>query len=305
MGLQIRAGLMMVRQYAAKYGFPDVIHAHSALYGGLLAAAVRDTLRIPVVLTEHSSAYQRDLVEPWQAPLVEQALRSADRVLAVSASLARHLQLYAPDLPIEVVGNTVDDTHFDFALPPDSTDPFTLATVGSLTPNKGLDILIRSLAIAAQTTNTSLMIGGDGPERSTLEQIARDLDVSDRVTFLGRLDRNAVRDLLQGGHIAVSASYVETFGVVLIEALACGRPVIATRSGGPETFVNDHNGLLIPPGDPEALAAAILTMKTRYSMYDYRRVRAECVAQYGQDASLARLMEIYRSLSREDSGAPQ
>ena len=301
-GLQMRAGLMMVRQYVAQHGFPDVIHAHSSLYGGLLAANVRDSLGIPVVLTEHSSAYQRDLVKFWQAPLVEHALRSSDRVFAVSTSLARNLKPYAPDLSIEVAGNTVDDSHFDFTPPPESMEPFTLVTIGSLTPNKGIDVLIRSLAITVRTADTRLIIGGDGPERAALEQLARDLGVAKQVSFLGRLDRNGVRDLLQRGHVAVSASFVETFGIVLIEALVCGRPVIATRSGGPETFVNERNGLLVPTGDPEAFAAAILAMKARYPMYDYRRLCKECVDQYGRGASIARLTEIYRSLSHKDSG---
>lgn len=88
---------------------------------------------------------------------------------------------------------------------------------------------------------------------------------------------------------------METFGVTLIEAMACGKPVIATRSGGPETFVHDDNGLLVPTGDVEALADAMRQMAKTYHQYDPDAIRADCVARFSEDAFVRSVAQLYHA----------
>jgi teichuronic acid biosynthesis glycosyltransferase TuaC len=99
---------------------------------------------------------------------------------------------------------------------------------------------------------------------------------------------------------------VETFGVALVEALSCGLPVVATRCGGPDDIVEPSQGVLVPPGDVDALAKACLGMRAGWSGYDRTQIRQRCVERFGEAAIVGRLDEVYRRVARPgaDRGRP-
>ena len=138
-----------------------------------------------------------------------------------------------------------------------------------------------------------LEIGGEGPSRPSLEQQVQQLGLADRVTFLGRLARPEVRDALGRADLFVLASPHETFGVVVAEAMACGLPVVITRSGGPEAFVPTGAGVVVEPGDPTSLADAIADFASGRTPLDGSLGRAEIVRQFGPDAFLAAIEDVY------------
>jgi colanic acid/amylovoran biosynthesis glycosyltransferase len=130
-----------------------------------------------------------------------------------------------------------------------------LLFVGRLATAKGLAILLQAVSILDGVT---LEIAGDGPERRMLEELARELTISDRTKFLGYQSPGQVRDLLKRADVFVLSSFAEGLPVVLMEAMAAGVPVVATRIAGiPELVQDGHNGLLVPPGDASATAEAI------------------------------------------------
>ena len=177
--------------------------------------------------------------------------------------------------------------------------PFRFAVVALLNKNKAIDVLLEAFSRAFGDTGVGeviLEIAGDGEERGNLEKLSRQLGIQDKVRFLGMLPRQEVRNLLQRSHVLLSSSYVETFGVSIIEAMACGRPVIATRSGGPNDFVNDENGLLVPPGDVESLSKAMSYVKRNYSKYNSREIRNYCVRRFGKRAVASDLENAYREV---------
>jgi glycosyltransferase involved in cell wall biosynthesis len=295
--LMVRAGLHAFVRVLQEQGRPEVIHAHSILYGGYLAIQIRERWQIPVVVTEHSTAFLRDLIRPGQQEIVRHTLRHADRRLAVGEALACSLRRYGNGCSIEVLGNLVNP---DFFLPGKKEVPspnFVFATVAALTPKKGIDVLLKAFAQAFRGEPILLRVGGDGGERAALEQQSGQLGIAAQVEFLGQLSREQVRTLLQQSHALVSSSYVETFGITLIEAMACGKPVVATRSGGPESFVNEGNGLLVPAGDARALAAAMQQIVRDYQHYDPNQIRASCVTRFGERVIVQQLEEIYCSLA--------
>lgn len=294
--LLVRAGLLSFERYVNAYGLPDVVHAHGILYGGYLAIHMGKRWQIPTVLTEHSSALMSGALRPDQRKIVRHTLPYTDKILAVGPALAQTLNQYCPECAIEVLGNMVDT---DFFTPGNDEVPFEsfiFASVANLELIKGFDILIRAFASAFRDEPVRLRIGGSGSQRDSLERLALDSGIADQVDFLGTLSRGEVRALLRRSNTLVSSSHLETFGVTLIEAMALGKPVVATRSGGPEAIVNSTNGILVPAGDIDALAAAMQQMVRDYERYDPRQIRTDCAARFGEGAIVERLGDIYQSL---------
>lgn len=307
-GLRRRAGLALFERYLRAEGRPDILHAQACRRGGMLGLALKQRHGLPLVLTEHASTWLEPGAAAEAASDCAAVLRGADRCLAVSPRLRDAIRQQVPGLEIEVLGNLVDEDFFrpvdeDFSRPVPgdasrgSPEPFRFLAIAALRPLKGLDLLLDAFAAAfGAVPGVRLEIGGDGEERAALEARAGALGLGERVDFLGRLERPAVLAALQRCQVLVSTSRVETFGLTLAEALACGRPVLATRSGGPEFLVGEGDGILVPVGDRAVLAEALARMRAGYADYDPHAIRARCVARFGKRAVTGRLAAIYAEL---------
>lgn len=188
----------------------------------------------------------------------------------------------APDQPLE---------RAMLGAPPGKT---VLLALSRLHPKKGLDTLVQAMK---DLPDCVLWLAGDGPMRETLQSHAAQRGVTERVKFLGwRTDRGA---LLRAADICVLPSRYEPFGTVMLEAWACGTPLVAAAAAGPAAFVqNGENGLLVPINDPKALAQAIRQLRDDPAL----RARlaqgglASYQAQFTRPAVTARLLEVYRQI---------
>ncbi|HEY3113562.1 MAG TPA: glycosyltransferase [Gemmatimonadaceae bacterium] len=173
-------------------------------------------------------------------------------------------------------------------------DRFVFATVAALTKKKGVSDLIEAFNKSFATEPTVfLVIIGDGAERDRLENRVRELGLTNRVQFLGQLTRADVVQQISMTDAFVLPSLYETFGVALIEALALGKPVVATRSGGPDSVVRPKDGLLVQPGNTDQLAAAMKTLRERYDQYDSLEIRQACIARFGEEFICAQIRRVY------------
>ena len=295
--LWVRNGLKLYKKYVEQFGIPDVVHAHAMIYGGLLAWNIQTQQAVPFVVTEHGTAYARNLFAPWELKLAAKAAAAADARLAVSEAFCEELNGFIGSR-WEPCPNVVPGRFTEYELPerPDS-EQFVFTDVAYLSKRKGIHHLITAFANAFGADETVVLkIGGDGKERDSLEALAKQLGVADRIIFLGALDREGVRDLMAQTDVFVLASQYETFGVVVIEALALGKPVIATRCGGPNLVVREQDGLLVEPGDVDAMTQALLYMRNRIEDYDAAEIRSACVDRYGEQALVNRLVSIYESI---------
>lgn len=282
-----------LQRASERHGCFDILHAHVGFPAGWIAARLAAETGARVVLTEHMGPFPfaalRDHDGSPNAALHE-AYGAAAATVAVSRALAD--QIRAAGLPCsDVIPNVVDEQRFVLAPPPPG--PFTLLALARLLPSKGLDVLLQAFALMARR-DARLTIGGSGPQGAALPALAQRLGVADRVRFIGAVAPADVPALHAASHAVVLASQAETFGVVLAEALMCGRPVVATRCGGPVGIVHDGNGLLVPPGDAGALAAALDRIASDHARYDPAALRADAVARFGAPAvggALARLCE--------------
>lgn len=282
-----RGNLAQAREFL---GGIDLIHAHVGFPAGWIAAELARETGLPYVLTEHMSPFPVPQLLQRGAPVaaLRAAYAGAAATVAVSPALAGRIR--ALGLPCsDVVPNAVDTERFALqALP--HANPFVLLTLGTLTRQKGVDVLLAAFA-RWHAPQAQLHIGGDGPERAALERQAQALGIAARVRFLGALAPGAVPAAMAACHVFVLASRHETFGVVLAEALASGRPVLATRCGGPQAIVGAGDGLLVPPEDAAALAAALQQMAGL--SFDATALRARAVERFSRAAVARQLMAIY------------
>jgi glycosyltransferase involved in cell wall biosynthesis len=295
-----QVGLELFERYVKRHGRPDIMHAHSALFGGVLAADFKREQGIPYAITEHSTAYARGKVRPWHDPLAKRAFSEADTRLVVSPELGKILERHVGSavVPWEWLPNMVSD-EFSVGDEPQKThhDSFRVLNVGLLHKKKGQLSLLEAFAEAFRDEEAAtLAIGGDGPIRRRLKAAANRLGIKKQVEFLGLLQRTEVRDQMRRADVFVLSSHYETFGLAAVEALACGTPVIATRCGGPECFIDESNGLLVPPRDSSALAKAMQQMRREIGDYERTSISATCHKQFGGEVLAARLTTIYGSI---------
>ena len=232
---------------------PDVIHAHWWFPGGVMGAIASLVTRVPLVITLHGSDVH--IAErPGLRKLARLTLRRAAVVGVVSEALRREaIDLLNVDsekvvvlrMPLQMPAPATVET------PPDPP-PLRLVCVGRLAREKGFGVLLDAMRML--DVPVSLDVFGDGPSRAELESAARGLDV----TFHGFRPRAELADALASAHALAVPSLREGLGMVALEALAVGRPVIASGTGGlVEVVVDGDDGILVPPGDPVALAAAL------------------------------------------------
>ncbi len=298
---RIAAGLKLFHRYVAKHGKPDVIHAHCLNEGGLIAYKIHQLTGIPYVITEHSTTYARNMIQSWQRPLMQKAAEHAAARIAVSRDFAQLLKKEFQGLEWQYIPNILSaqfEAFVDLDNKPANQD-FTFCSVAHLQHKKGYDILLPAFAEALKThPNLKLKIGGGGYEEPKLHKLAKDLGLENSVTFLGKLKNNEVLDLMYHSDAFVLASRHETFGVVFIEALAQGLPVIATRCGGPESIVNEDNGLLVNIEDRQALTNALITLYEHRHQYDAKSLREHALKEFSGDAVISQIKDIYQTVTQ-------
>ena len=247
--LDTRAGgklrYLRLARSAARAARPDVVYAHFLVPSGLIAALAG---RAPLVVTAHGRDVRNVGELPGVAAATRLVVRRAATVVCVSEYLRRELETRVPDAAgrTEVVSSGVDLERFAPAPAPEGGPHFLC--VGALTERK--NVVRLADAFARLDGSASLTFAGDGPLRGGLEG-------REHVRLLGRVAHDDVPALLAGAHVLCQPSLLEPLGQALLEGMAAGRPVVATRLGGPPEFVPPEAGVLVDPLDVGALTRAL------------------------------------------------
>ncbi len=286
--------------------FPfDLIHAHFTYPDGAVAVRLAQRYRVPVVITEHI---------PWNVwdsrPRVKRraawAVRNCRDHLSVSESVRRSVMETVGHLPnLSVVPNGVNGSIFDLAPEGRVRKTNQILFAGAVRPVKGVDVLLRAMRILLdRKKDVRLVIAGEPfygryrQEESNLRALAQQLNIGGQVDFVGKKSPAEVAALMQQSAMLVLPSRIESFGMVLVEALACGTPVVSTRCGGPEEIVTEQVGALAAPEDPEALAEAIDRVLSRAAEYAPERLREYALQNFGLESVGRRLEHIYKDAIR-------
>lgn len=289
-------------QYTDLFGIPDIIHAHSVFHGGIGAHYISEKHHIPLVITEHLTAYIMGYItSKTDLEIARNIFSKADSSIIVSHNFKKNLEdhLNLPSSTFNVIHNLVNDKFLaDFHVQTyNKSETFHFFTNSFLLPRKNIDLIIEAARILTDKhINIHLTIGGDGPVEEKLKNLARDLGIADKINFKGKLFRDEVKTELDRCHAFVLASRYETFGVVLIESLACGRPVVTTDSGGPSDFITPEQGIIVKEHTPECLAAGMESIINHYSEYNQAKISQYCKERFSEDKITGDIINVYKSI---------
>jgi glycosyltransferase involved in cell wall biosynthesis len=228
---------------------PQVVYAHFLVPAGLAAAVAATRAQVPLVVTAHGQDVRNIGLLPGVATATRWVCRRATAVIAVSRYLRRQLEARVPEArgKTRVVGSGVDLERF--RPQPAPAGPPSYLFLGSLTEQKNVLVLADAFQRLGEE-GASLTLVGDGPLRTKLEG-------RPGVRLVGRVPHQEVPAWIAAARVLCLPSREEALGQALLEAMACGRPVVATRVGGPAEIVPPGAGVLVDPGDAEALVAAL------------------------------------------------
>jgi glycosyltransferase involved in cell wall biosynthesis len=231
---------------AARRFKPDVVYAHFLVPPGLIAAVAG---RAPLVVVAHGQDVANVGTMRGVTAATRFVVRRSAVVIAVSDYLRRELEAKLPEArsKTEVVDSGVDLTRFTVEPAPDG--PTRYLCIASLIPRKNV---VRLADAFARVGSGTLTFVGDGP-------LGAELEGRTGVELTGRLEYARIPELIASAHVVCQPSLIEPFGQALLEAMACGRSVVATRIGGPPEFVPPDAGVLVDPADEDALVAALRT----------------------------------------------
>lgn len=252
----------IIDRYILEEGRPDIVHVHNILHAGIVGLFLKENYKIPFIITEHSSRYENGNISVEEYITINRIVKHSSDVTAVSTNfcnaLSRFLNRQVRHLP-----NLIDPNFLN--LDKELTEKpkhknFTFFNAASLDTNKNHSLLLNSFAKSFKGMNIYLRIAGEGSLLKKLQAQTKQLGIQDQVEFLGRLPHAQIRNEMISSHCFILTSNYETFGVVLIEALSCGTPVIASNCGGPSDIVKDKVGFLFEPRNEYELSDCMRKM---------------------------------------------
>jgi glycosyltransferase involved in cell wall biosynthesis len=279
----LKAWRKSLKQIIAQHGKPSILQAYILLRPAVLAFFYCRMNNIPLLLSEQWSGYATGKFQKRNyiiRRLCRYVWSQANFRTTVSEFLKKSMIQCGFRKDIHVIPNVIE-----IAKPQTKilTDHIRILVVADLTDEiKNLSGVLRAFDMARKAeSRLRLQIIGHGKDEGALKELSQHLGLSDTfVTFDGLKDNKEVYTALWQCDFLVMNSRFETFSLICAEALSCGKPVIATRCGGPEEFINEHNGILIPVNDDQALCDAILKMTKEMKSYHPEKLREEMIRKF-------------------------
>lgn len=285
----------------------DVIHAHNGFAEGVAAVKAFYGHK-PVVVTVHGTDVNMFAMKPSLRPSIISALNDASHVICVGTDLKRKLTGMGVSTAMTVVPNGIDTELLGTGDKYESAAKLGLDPVrkrvlfaGNFVPVKGIEYLIRAVpAVLGAFPDCEFVLVGAHPGEKDRTKYRREIDrtgAAGNVRIVDRVPHETLPLWMRAADVLAVPSLNEGFGLVAAEALACGRPVVATRSGGPEDIVVDRTGRLVPTGDPDALAEALISVLNGEGVGDAEFLAESAGSRFSYEVVTRRLLAVLREAS--------
>lgn len=275
-------------------GKPGILHAHF-IEEAYSASKFKDEIGVPLVVTEHSSKMNKRDIDKDLKSVAKFTYNKTDALIVVSPSLGKVIKenfhidsIYVP--------NIVDLDTFKYE-GKDDNKFFKFVSAGHLIELKRMDLIIEAFYKAFNgAKDVKLDIFGEGYKEKMLKELIEEYELGEQVTLRGLCSRKEMAEEFQKSDCFVLPSQTETFGVAYIEALAMGLPVIATKCGGPQVFVNDKNGILIDVDDEDGLIKAMNYMYTNIDNYNGKNIALEIKEKFSAAEVANEIINVYQGV---------
>ena len=287
-----------VKKYFLTYGKPDLVHVQIPVKAGLVALWIKKQYHIPYIVSEHWGIYN-DVVKDnyasqpgWLKTLTRLVLKSASGFLSVSHYLGEKVNQIVFPNSFKVIPNVVD-TNLFFYKEKKINELFRFIHVSNMVSLKNTEGILR-VARAIHNTFADFEIIMVGNTDVAIKNYAERLGILNIVAFfMGEVSYKEVANQMKGSDALVLFSNIENSPCVIGEALCTGLPVIATNVGGIPELVNDENGILVEPGNEEALAKAMRQMIRNYSLYNRKKIVEDAHGKFSFSVIGKQFDEIY------------
>ncbi len=298
----IRCYKKAIATYILENGKPAVVHVHVAMKAGLLAVWIKQKWKIPFVVSEHWTGYLKDAdirlqdQAAWFQQGAKQVFRQASAVTVVSDFLGKSIQQYFPFIRYTVVPNVVNTSIFNFQHKADGVKQ-QFIHISNMTAQKNLADIIRAVGLVKdQYPGVTMKIFG--PKHSVVQQQVLDAGLAQQIEFMGEQSQPVLADAILLSCALLLYSSFETFGCVVIEANACGVPVIVSDIAVMHELVQPNlNGMLVKGEAPQQLAEAMIQMIKRRNDYQGEQIASTAASKYGYATVGKQFLEIYHQIS--------
>ncbi len=298
----IRCYKKAIATYILENGKPDVVHVHVAMKAGLLAVWIKQKWKIPFVVSEHWTGYLNDAdirlqdQAAWFQQGAKQVFREASAVTVVSDFLGKSIQQYFPFIRYTVVPNVVNTSIFNFQHKADGVKQ-QFIHISNMTAQKNLADIIRAVGLVKdQYPGVTMKIFG--PKHSVVQQQVLDAGLAQHIEFMGEQSQPVLADAILLSCALLLYSSFETFGCVVIEANACGVPVIVSDIAVMQELVQPNiNGILVKGEEPLQLAGAMMKMINKKNDFHPEQIASKAASKYGYATVGKQFREIYHQIS--------
>jgi len=285
---------------------PDVIRAHGTIWAGYFAVVAGRKFKIPVVITEHRNPFLLDGFSRSERRKVQFAVENCATFSGDGHFALRSVVLHGfRPQSVAVLGNLVDADWFYIKPPQASRNTFTILTITSTKLfYKDFHTFVSAMIAFREMNSAKFICNIVVHEDSISDEIGQrisDHGLAENVRFhCGGVSRRDLPQFYQESDVFVSTSITENFGVAMVEALMCGIPVVATRSGGAEDFINCDNGFLVDIMDSDSIARRLHDIASREVRFSPESVRRSVYGRYSSDPFRERLMALFREVARPE-----
>ena len=306
----VKNTVKLFEKYLQEFGKPDIIHAHTANYGGYVAALIKKKYGIPYIITEHRSImsylceHSRKSFENWHAPYYSRAYSNADYITPVSKLQIPKIKTFLTrEVPIVPVTNVINTDFFHFKERKNNTEKIKFVTVNGFYFNKSYDILIPAFDAACdKNPNIAINVVGENFEKKEfLNKLWKNVKNKDKISFTGELTAEGVRNELWQADCYIMPSRAEGQPQATLEALCTGLPMVCTNVI-PDNVATAENSIMIQMENIELMTEAILKLSDTYKNYNNKAISENAVNICGKEAFTKAIIDVYKQVLGKELG---